>query len=355
MIENLKCPNCGGPLDAANADGNTVVCPYCGNKLLLSGSSCEMLKKKDDEDEDDEDFQMQFYRPKLTVEQFEAKCQNLFDNDPLLPNDIFHEVNFKEVRKIFLPTWVFRGKSKGNVNWHAHDKYESRVVDESFEFRTVANRTSSGIVPEELIKESRAFILSFTSDPEVMWCNEFLDEYLPSIDFELDDTFSNLNSQRRLFRESMNALYIKSANPSKFAVNIACNIDYKFDEEFDEVEDTEYIPFYIIGFRYKGHEYHIMCDAVKGTWFVYHLPEDKQRKHALDSIDFPTWVTISLIAIYFGPPLLWIFGPLKFTTLLWLAIPAFIIAPIIVLAGLQISKTKKKHIIEDAKRARKNN
>lgn len=39
MIENLKCPNCGGPLDTAKTEGNIAVCPWCGNKLLLSGLS----------------------------------------------------------------------------------------------------------------------------------------------------------------------------------------------------------------------------------------------------------------------------------------------------------------------------
>lgn len=156
MIENLKCPNCGGPLDTAKTEGNIAVCPWCGNKLLLSGlSTGKQDKKKDEEEDDDENFQLQYYRPQLTVEQFEAKCQYLFDNDPLLPDDIFHEINFKEIKRVFLPTWVFRGKAKGSINWYEHDKFERRAVDEYFVFRTVANRTSSGFVPDDLLKRQR--------------------------------------------------------------------------------------------------------------------------------------------------------------------------------------------------------
>lgn len=354
MIENLKCPNCGGPLDTAKTEGNIAVCPWCGNKLLLSGlSTGKQDKKKDEEEDDDENFQLQYYRPQLTVEQFEAKCQYLFDNDPLLPDDIFREINFKEIKRVFLPTWVFRGKAKGSINWYEHDKFERRAVDEHFVFRTVANRTSSGFVPDDLIKASKAFELNFATDPETMWCDEFCEEYLPSVDFELDDTMSNLNNQHRLFRESMNDLYIRSANIGQSAKTIACNVEYKFDEEFDEVDDTEYVPFYIIGFNYKGQDYHLMSDAVNGSWFSYHLPEDKQRKKILEGVEFPNWAVILLMVIYIGPPLLWIFGPLKFTTLLWLAIPAFIIIPIICWIATEKAKEKKKAIIENAKKARK--
>lgn len=352
MIENLRCPNCGGPLDTTKADGNVIVCPWCGNKLLLSGLPVEKEGKKDDEEEED-DFKLQYYRPQLTLEQFEDKCQHLFDNDPLLPDDIFHEVNFKEVKRMFLPTWVFRGKSKGSIGWNAGDNYETRSVDEYFVFRTVANRTSSGFVPDDLIKASKAFELNFATDPEVMRGGEFCEEYLPSIDFEVDDTMSNLNNQRRLFRESMDAIYLKSAQVGSYAKNIRCNINYTFDEEFDEVDDTEYVPFYLIGFNYKGHDYHIMCDAVNGSWFAYNLPEDVQRKKMLEKPDFPTWATLLLAAIYVGPPCLWIFGPLKFKTLLWLAIPALIIVPIICYIAMESAKEEKTKIIEDAKKARK--
>lgn len=69
MIENLKCPNCGGPLDTAKTEGNIAVCPWCGNKLRCPAYQPESrTKKKDEEEDDDENFQLQYYRPQLTVE-----------------------------------------------------------------------------------------------------------------------------------------------------------------------------------------------------------------------------------------------------------------------------------------------
>lgn len=353
MIENLRCPNCGGPLDTTKADGNIIVCPYCGNKLLLSGLLGEKPEKNDEEGEEDDDYELQYYRPQLSVEQFESMCQNLFDNDPLLPDDIFHEVNFKEVKGIFLPTWTFRGKSTGRVSWTANDKYEYRTVDEYFEFRTAANRTSSGYLPEDMQQKLKAFDLNFQTDAETMWWKEFCTEYIQSINFDVDDTLGNLNNQRRLFREGMDQLYILGANIDSGAKNVNCNVKYKFDEEFDEVEDIEYVPFYIVQFNYKGQDYHMMCDAVNGSWFAYHLPEDSQRKKKLEAPDFPVWAIMSLSAIYLVPPLLWIFGPMKFTTLLLLAIPALIVSGIICFVAMEQTKAKKKEIIESAMKARK--
>ncbi len=352
MIENLKCPNCTGPLDINDANGNTIVCPWCGNKLLLSGLMQEATQKAETQKNEAEDaaVQIQYYAPRISVEDFEQACQNLFDNNPLLPDDIFKEVNFQELKKVYLPTWVFRGKATGRITWKRDNKYEVRLVDDYFETYTLANR--SDVVPPVLKEQLDAFKLQTSQVCKVMYSDEFEGEYLPKVGFEVDFTFANFNNQRRLFRECLNRQYVE-ANTTASDKEIFVGINYKFDEEIDEHADLEFVPFYIIGFKYKGDTYHIACDAVEGATIVYKLPEDEQRKKALNTLSMSMGYVWAIVVIMMGPPLLWLFGPLKFTTLLWLAIPAFVLVGILGLVGASVAEAKRKKIIEDAKKARK--
>lgn len=349
MIENLTCPNCGAPLDVATASGNVIVCPYCSNKLLLSGPAVPATSgKKDEEEEEEEDFEIAYYPPSVSISEFEAKCQKLFDEDPLLPDDIFREVNFQEVKSVFLPTWMFRGHCKGKIGWTRADKYDCRLIDENFALRTTANY--SQVVPRDIIERLYAFRLDLPERPMILYSDPFVNEYAPSVQFEVDDTFANIDNQRRLFKEAYSNAYIKQYTfPSD--KNVSSHLNFDFEEDFDEC-DVEYVPFYIIGFRYKEKTYHIACDAVTGDALIYNLPEDEQRKKSL-SESMSTGAVLLMVAIVFVPPLLWLFGPMKFTTLLWLAIPALIALSVISIVSINRAEAKKKKIIEDARKARK--
>ncbi|MCM1355699.1 MAG: zinc ribbon domain-containing protein [Staphylococcus sp.] len=350
MVENLNCPNCGAPLDTENANGNVILCPYCGNKLMLSGATASKSIKKEGDDENDGDIEFQYYEPRVSTEEFEKVCQDLFDNNPLLPDDIFHEVNFQELKRVFLPTWVFRGNCKGSINWTRDDKPHQCGINEYFEFRTLANR--SDVVPADLAEQLEAFKLSPREKSKVMFSDEFESKYLPSVNFEVDFTFANLNNQRRLFKNKLTRLYM-DANTLTSDKGVMCNLNYTLDEDFDEVEDMELVPFYLIGFKYKGSTFYIMCDAVEGSMLVYRLPEDEQRKKMLDSLDMSMRTAYILMAIWFIPPILWIFGPLRFSTLLWLLIPAFILTATIAIVSNHRTEEKRKQIIEEALNARK--
>lgn len=350
MIETLKCPNCGAPLESTTINGNVAVCPYCSYKLMLSGTVTTEQKPQIDQEEASYAVKpkktARYFKPNMTSDDFENICQKLFDEDPLLPNDIFHEVNFQDIKSVFLPTLIMQGSCSGTISWTDTDgKGYSKQVNRTFIYRTLSNR--SNIVPIDIADKMVTIDFGTSYPLEEMDEERFFNEYSPSTQFAADTTNADLSFLKSKIISKINEQLVKDNTKDSYK-NIQHNIKYIFDD----AESTEYIPCFIIAFKYKTEIYHILCDAVDGSMLIHHLPEDKLRKDLLSST-LSTPATFALIAIVVIPPLLWLFGPLKFGTLLWLAIPAIIVILIIVYYDTKKLEAEKKKVVEEALKARK--
>lgn len=347
MIESLICPNCSAPLDPSMAKGNIIVCPYCAHKMMLGGTEITASVPVDEGDDDEVVATQTFYKPNLTSDDFESICQKLFDEDPLLPDDIFHEVNFRDVKHVFLPTVLVHGSCKGTLTYtDSAGKYCTKDVGKTFSHRALSNK--SNVVPGDIAQKMSAFDFSPSHEADTMSYDDFMNGYGESTGFTIDKTECNYSTIENDVITKTNTELIK-ANTSSSDKDIKHNIKYYFDD-FDETE--AYIPCFIIAFKYKTEEYHILCDAVDGSLLIHHLPEDKERRELLKST-VSTPAAFAMLAILIIPPLLWIFGPLKFGTLLLLAIPATIALIIIFYFDSKKLEAKKQQAVEEARLARK--
>lgn len=346
MAEEMICQNCGAKLDISMRKGssNLVECEYCHFNNIIASLDCSSQEASPSSWSGD----IRFFIPSETTEQFENRCQQLFDDDPLLPDDIFREIDFADVRKVFLPVWVVPFKASGGISWKSGSDNRYANVNTNATYYSLAAKSSA--VPADIADSLFAFEPPIRAGYDEKEFSAFI--AAPPEGYEIETSRSPLNRRMREFEKSLTDNLKKTFVTDANATDVNCNVNVVIDKYFDENVDVIFVPFHIVGFKYKSREYHIACDALTGSCFLYHLPVDRKRKTLLDNT-FPNWAIITMGLIVIGPPALWLFGPLSFGTLLKLLIPAIIALGVVTTVAMKQSEATRNQIISQARQARK--
>jgi len=101
-----SCPSCGAQVIC---DDNTAAtsCPYCGNPTTVPGNFAGTLKPN---------YVIPFMLNKETAK---AALANHYKGKKLLPKDFATGNHIEEVRGIYVPFWLFDGKSDANITYNA--------------------------------------------------------------------------------------------------------------------------------------------------------------------------------------------------------------------------------------------
>lgn len=355
----MICSGCGAPLDINTANGGVIVCPYCGVQNIVNipqqpvvaqpvaqpvvppvaPSAATVISGES-----------KFYNVGFSIEQFEAECQKVFDSNPLLPDDIFREIDFKEVKCYYVPTYVLSLQCKGSVSYKSGDETHYKNYDNRDRRSVLA--AADGKLPIDLYEMLAAKpTLSSTMRDEMPLPN--LEAEASAAGFVVVKDCAKLNKVRARFENVYNDEVLAWAK--KESLNEPrLNVNYMHDPVDDINDVLEFVPYYYVEFIYKGNSYFLACNAVTGGEIIHRLPEDSERKSLL-SETLPNWAAISISAIVILPPLMWLFGPLTFGTLLWLLIPAAIAIGVITFIGNMQMEEKKKIIVGEALRRRQEN
>ena len=115
-----SCPSCGAELicDATTA---ATSCPYCGNPSIVPSQFRGMLKP---------DFILPF---KLDKQAAMTALRNYYRGKRLLPKAFADQNHIQEVKGIYVPFWLFDGKTDANVDYkatrvHSHIRGDRRVT-----------------------------------------------------------------------------------------------------------------------------------------------------------------------------------------------------------------------------------
>lgn len=355
MYNNTNCRGCGAPLDLRTAQGGIVVCPYCNTQNIVNIPQEPVARPATPPVTQpvvpQQPSEVKFYHPGYSIEQFEADCQNIFDNNELLPDDIFREINFKEVKCYYVPTYVLSARCKGSIQYKDGSEIKYWNYD-NHEVRNVL-ATPAGKLPSNLHERLSLTTINSTAMRDTMTMDKLKKE-AEAGGFTVIENHVKLCTARATFENGYNWEVLHWATDEKHLSNPVTNLKYTHDE-IDDINDVlEYVPYYYVEFTYKNNVYFLASDSVSGGNIIHCLPEDLERKVLLNEV-MPNWALFSICAIVFLPPLMWLFGPLRFGTLLWLIIPAGIAIGIISFIGTSQTNAKKKAVLDEALRRRQEN
>jgi DNA-directed RNA polymerase subunit RPC12/RpoP len=111
------CPSCGAELIC---DRETVAtsCPYCGNPAVIPGKFSEDCRRPD--------FVLPF---RLSKEQAAAQLKKHYRGKKLLPKNFSDANHIQEIKGIYVPFWLFDGKSRGDAHFACSNSSSSRRGD----------------------------------------------------------------------------------------------------------------------------------------------------------------------------------------------------------------------------------
>ena len=284
-LQDMNCPYCGAPLEPDTMQGSVVTCPYCANTFVPKEAAnlfSPRSKKKEEKAEKQSSNHIRFYKPRLDEQDFERRCQRLLDEDPLLPDDIFVHIRFKEVNRLYLPTWTMQGAMTGRSRWTIDGKEKMKSeVEYPFHVRVLAN--DSQALPAS-IKEQLTYFPFLTDDEPGTSDRDTFGRYAASIGFEIDESRADQAERgkevaSRLTKKEIIPKY-RSTPHLKPVSELDCNL-------VELNEEVCFVPFYQVLFYYKDIPYFIVADAISGEAIAYTLPEDRARKEVLEK-DYST-------------------------------------------------------------------
>lgn len=336
MITNLKCSNCGAPLEVEEIDKKIVICPFCNCKNAIN----EYINK----DVCDSENEIFYYPVNRLKSEFEAQCTQLLKNDDMLPNDIFKEINFQKIQCIYIPVWVFEGKYEFRYNYK-NDKGDSVFVNADRQFCQLFCAYKGDELSQKIVEEMFALECRFEVLPEVISTNKIEREGHVVIHPNLKISISQ---QAFIVKLKGEAFYQAKKEHQSFSL-IAWNM---YLNDIKEPENAMiYVPYYIAEFNYKNDSYYIMADAFSGETMKWRLPEDEERKKLLKK-DFDSSFNIIGIIIMLVPIALWILGIIGFWKALLYFLICSVVGSLVMTIGITKSEKKKKEIIENAKKER---
>lgn len=338
MDISLKCSCCGAPLDPETAENKVIVCPFCQTKNWIK----ELEIDKKDEDAID----IWYYPFDRTLQQFEQQCSQLLADDPLVPNDIFNEINFDKIRRVYISAWDFSGKYTYWFKYKEFGEEKYDMVSNSFLYYSSAYK--GNLLSAEIIDRLAAFSFESEIEPEVIDLDE-----LESDGYEIIHNNLRISSRQKDFKERLGAMVVEGRRPvnKKWTDIEITKCDLSIDGKEDPDDEIIYVPFHVAEFSYKGQEYFIMIDGFKGDTVLTKLPEDEERKTLLKKSFDGKYTTIGCI-FFLLPVALWLLGFVGFWKAVLLYFVFGAIGGIIMAIGSSKDDNKKKEIIDQARQER---
>lgn len=334
----LKCSCCGAPLDIETAQNKVILCPFCNTKNFVK----ELELPKNNEDE----RKVYYYPADRNLKQFEEQCSQLLADEPLVPNDIFKEIDFSKIQQIYIPTWEFNGTY--NSFYEYKEGGETKTGSHRNGFLKYSSAYKGECLSDEITELLAAFPFEDSITPEMISINE-----LEANGYSYIQPNLRISSRQKDFSERLkNMVVMEQTRPSTVTKVLSWQI--KIEPKENPEHDIIYIPFFIAEFIYKGQKYFIISDAYRGEKIFRKLPEDAERKELLKkSFDGKyTGIGCSCMII---PVALWLLGFIGFwKACLWF-IPFAIAGSIFMTIGASKDEKKKKEILEQARRERINN
>ncbi len=137
-MQAYSCPSCAAELICDDTTAATS-CPYCGNPTIVPGQFGGALKP---------DYVIPF---KFDKEAAKAALQNHYKGKPLLPKEFKTGNHVEEIRGVYVPFWMFDGKTNIDVLFKAT---KSKVVNTPNEEITTTDHYEvrrAGMVPFQKI------------------------------------------------------------------------------------------------------------------------------------------------------------------------------------------------------------
>ncbi|WP_394267245.1 hypothetical protein [Anaerotignum sp.] len=115
-MQAYSCPSCGAELICDKTTAATS-CPYCGNPTVVPGQFSGSLKP---------DYIIPF---KLSKEEAIQKLKEHYKGKIFLPKDFKEKNHIEEIRRIYVPFWMFDGKAEGDALYAATRSHSYRSGD----------------------------------------------------------------------------------------------------------------------------------------------------------------------------------------------------------------------------------
>lgn len=116
-MKSYGCPSCGATL-VCDENMAASSCPYCGNPTVVPGQFTEMLKP---------DFVIPF---KLEKDDALEALKKHYGNRFLLPQEFKNANHLDEVKGVYVPFWLYDGKSSGDCVYEAVKEETKKQGDE---------------------------------------------------------------------------------------------------------------------------------------------------------------------------------------------------------------------------------
>ena len=279
--ENIRvysCPSCGAELICNQATAATS-CPYCGNPAIVPGQLSGALKPE---------FVIPF---KLNQKDAEAALKNHYRRKLLLPSVFSQENNIRQIRGIYVPFWLFDGKTSGSLicegtNSSSHRSGNYRVVNTRHYTIRREGDLSFLMVPVDGSKRLPDDLMDSLEPYDYRGLTDFSTAYLPGYfadkyDVSSDDVMSRAelrcqNTTEAMLRDTIHG-YESVRIQQKFLTTHFGHVHYAL------------LPVWILNTRWNGQDYLFAMNGQTGH-FVGKLPVDPVKKQVL------FWTVLLVIA-----------------------------------------------------------
>ncbi len=285
MHAGFSCSNCGAEVVM---DENTMAteCMYCGNPIVITNKVSGMIRP---------DLVIPF---QIDKEQAQQLLKEFYRKKVLLPSTFKSRNRVKKITGMYVPFWLFSGKSEGSMYFQAGK--ERTYTSGSYRVTETSHydvHRSGGIeysrIPVDASKKMEDNYMDGLEPYDYTALTEFSPSYM--VGFFADKYDMDVHS----CRDRAITRVIKS---TRIALrNTAIGYDYAIEQSAHtkiNVSDDEIkyvlLPVWILNTKYKDKMYHFAINGQTGK-VSGDLPIHKMKKRLLKLV-----LTVAAFALYFG-------------------------------------------------------
>ena len=278
VIQQVKCPECGGQLNSVGTFSPVKVCTYCHTEFNVTGTTDKEMEIPE-----------RIVVFNTTRDDFEREVLNLMKDEDYVPNDIFESAAFKDVEGIYLPMFLYEGKYdcswNCSVGYHENEVRANSAGDKVKNVKVLKYRPQSGTtksnyaivcaayegseIKPELIEYARAFYYDKHS------ARAFSEDMLTGYNFVLHNLDKELTWDKYGYETIEYLAEQKSLEqiPSEHYKDFSCSISTDSKSEGRLV----FLPFWMVYYEYKGEHHYAIMDGTGNSGITATTPVDKDR------------------------------------------------------------------------------
>ncbi len=271
MQSGFNCTSCGAQVVC---DGNTAAteCMYCGNPIVLANNVSGMLKP---------DLILPF---SIDKQQAQEKLRGFYKNKILLPSAFKKENRIKKITGMYVPFWLFSGKSEANMLFKAgkektHTSGGYRVTETSHYDVYRSGNLSFSRIPVDASKKMEDNYMDGLEPYDYTALTEFSPPYMAGFFADKYDMDVKECKQRAINRVASSTK--QALRTTIMGYDYAIEQDEQTAIEFVD-DDIKYalLPVWVLNTKYKGKMYHFAVNGQTGK-VSGDLPIDKLKKRLL--------------------------------------------------------------------------